>query len=122
VEREAIARHDIAGATTGEVARDPEATAHRAVEHARRAAPRRLVHFDVDVVDFVDMPLSENTGRNSGLRFDTAMTALDVLLAGGDLAGVTISELNPHHGAEDGATLTAFVGRLAAALAHAVRA
>jgi hypothetical protein len=46
------------------------------------------------------------------------MAALDVLLTGEDLAGITISELNPHHGAEDGATLTAFAERLAASLAR----
>ena len=35
------------------------------------------MHFDVDVVDFVDLPLSENTGHNVGLPFDTACAALE---------------------------------------------
>ena len=30
-----------------------------------------LVHFDVDVIDFSDVPLSENTGRGIGVPFDT---------------------------------------------------
>ena len=80
---------------------------------------RRLVHFDVDVVDFVDEPLSENTGRNSGLSFEAAMTALAELVAVEGLLAVTVTELNPHHGAEDGATLGVFAERLAAVLGDA---
>jgi arginase len=58
---------------------------------------RILVHFDVDVIDFTDVPLSENTGRNQGLAFDHALRALDRLLAAPCLAGLTITELNPDH-------------------------
>jgi arginase len=81
------------------------------VDAARRAADGRpfLVHFDVDVIDFSDEPLSENTGRGIGIPFDTAFAALDLLLA--DAIGLTITELNPHHGAD----LQRFVDRLAAA-------
>ena len=77
------------------------------------------MHFDVDVIDFVDMPLSENTGRNYGLSFAAAMDALEVLLADRRLAGLTVTELNPHHGAADGSTVRAFVERLAGALTRA---
>ena len=66
---------------------------------------RLLVHFDVDVVDFTDAPLSENTGRNEGLALDAAFAALSVLLSGERLSALTVTELNPLHGAEDGATL-----------------
>ena len=74
-----------------------------------------LVHFDVDVIDFSDVPLSENTGRGIGIAFDRAFAALDVLLAHEALLGLTITELNPHHGAEDGSDLRRFVDRLAGA-------
>ena len=63
----------------------------------------------LDVIDFSDEPLSENTGRGIGIPFDTAFAALDVLLA--DAIGLTITELNPHHGAN----LERFVDRLAGA-------
>jgi arginase len=82
------------------------------VDAARRAAngPRPfLVHFDVDVIDFSDEPLSENTGRGIGIPFDSAFAALDVLLA--NAISLTITELNPHHGAD----LQRFVDRLAGA-------
>jgi arginase len=74
-----------------------------------------LVHFDVDVIDFSDVPLSENTGRGIGIAFDAAFAALDVLLAHEALLGVTITELNPHHGAEDGSDVRRFADRLAGA-------
>lgn len=40
-----------------------------------------LVHFDVDVIEFTDTPLSENWGRTEGLTFADAMPALRRLLA-----------------------------------------
>jgi arginase len=80
-----------------------------AVQQALASSRPCLVHFDVDVIDFSDEPLSENTGRGIGIPFDTAFAALDVLLA--DAIGLTITELNPHHGAD----LQRFVDRLAGA-------
>jgi arginase len=74
-----------------------------------------LVHFDVDVIDFSDVPLSENTGRGIGIGFDAAFAALEVLLAHEALLGLTITELNPHHGAEDGSDVRRFAERLAGA-------
>ena len=74
---------------------------------------RLLVHFDVDVVDFTDSPLSENTGRNEGLAFEPALRALRKLLASPKLAALTITELNPVH-AEEGSEA---IGRLVAAVA-----
>jgi arginase len=101
-EREAIARRQLAIVAVDEVAADPEAAAARALALLEPRCERLLVHFDVDVVDFTDTPLSENTGRNEGLPFTTALAALRPLLASPLLAGLTIAELNPDH-AEKGA-------------------
>ena len=76
-----------------------------------------LVHFDMDVIDFTDQPLSENTVRNQGLPFTHTMRALRVLLGGRRLSARTITELNPNHGAEDGSTVALFVATLASAVA-----
>ena len=70
------------------------------------------MHFDVDVVDFLDQPLSENTGHNIGLPFATAVDALAVLVAGPGFAGLTVTEHNPLHGAEDGSTTRALASAL----------
>ena len=80
-EREAIARRRLAIVAVDEVAADPEAAAARALALLEPRCERLLVHFDVDVVDFTDTPLSENTGRNEGLPFATALRALRPLLA-----------------------------------------
>jgi arginase len=75
-----------------------------------------LVHFDVDTVDFTDLPLSENTGRNKGLAFEAALRALGTLLGSGLLGAVTVTEFNPDHGEEDGSTARALAEGLADAL------
>jgi arginase len=82
---------------------------------ARRATDGRpfLVHFDVDVIDFSDVPLSENTGRGIGIAFEAAFDALDLLLAAEGFLGLTVTELNPHHGADGGADVARFATRLA---------
>jgi arginase len=113
-EREAISRRGLATVPVDEVAADPEAAAARALSLLESRCERLLVHFDVDVVDFTDTPLSENTGRNEGLPFATALRALRPLLASPLLAGLTITELNPDH-AEDGAGA---IERLASAVAE----
>jgi arginase len=99
------------------VARDPKGEARRAIDEFASRFDRLLVHFDVDVIDFTDAPLSENTGRNEGLPFEAAMAALSVLLAADNLSALTVTELNPLHGDEEGQTLGRFAGRLAEGLA-----
>ncbi len=101
-EREAIDRLGISVVGVDEVAADPTAAAGRALALLETRADRILVHFDVDVVDFTDTPLSENTGRNEGLPYDTAARALAALLRTPRLAALTVTELNPAH-AEEGA-------------------
>jgi arginase len=101
-EREVIDRRGISVMAAAEVAAEPDAAATRARELMEARCDRLLVHFDVDVVDFTDMPLSENWGRNQGLPYEAAMRALDALVASPRLAALTVTELNPDH-AEDGA-------------------
>jgi arginase len=108
-EQEAIDRLGIASVDAADV------SAATAAEAAGRF-DRYLVHFDVDVVDFLDQPLSENTGHNIGLPFATAVEALSALVAGPGFAGLTVTEHNPLHGAEDGSTTLALATALQRAL------
>jgi arginase len=101
-ERETIERHSIDVVAVDEVSADPAAAAARALELLDDRAERLLVHFDVDVIDFTDVPLSENPGRNEGLAYDDAVRALEILLRAPRLAGLTVTELNPGH-TEEGA-------------------
>ena len=105
------------GITVAEVATDPEGTARRALTDFGSRFDRLLIHFDVDTIDFTDMPLSENTGRNEGLSFEQAIRALTVLVTTEKLGALTITEINPEHGEQGGATLDRFVTALAKLLA-----
>jgi arginase len=116
-ERDAIAARDLQPIGVDRLRADPPAAAREALRRATAGGRRFLVHFDVDVIDFSDVPLSENTGRGIGVGFDAALAALGALVAHEALLGLTVTELNPHHGAPDGAD----VARLARALAGALR-
>jgi arginase len=113
-EQQAIEQHRIAAIPLAEVVANPQAAAERALA---RVPDRFLLHFDVDTVDFVDLPLSENTGHNIGMPFETARTALAALAADERLVALTVTEHNPAHGAEDGAASAALAAALAAAIA-----
>lgn len=101
-EREAIERLQLTTVACEEVGADPQAAGHKAMRALEGHAERILVHFDVDLVDFTDTPLSENTGRNEGLPYATVIQALHTVLQHPRIAGLTLTELNPHH-AEEGA-------------------
>jgi arginase len=92
----AIGERGLAVVAVDRVGADPEAAALEA-RRRLRGCDRVVVHFDVDVIDFTETPLSENWGRNEGLSFDNALRAFSVLVADPALAGVTITELNPDH-------------------------
>jgi arginase len=78
---------------------------------------RFLIHFDVDVVDFNDLPLAENYSKNKGLSYDQTLELLEVLLESPKFAGLTVTEINPDHGAEDGSTIQKFAQDLSRLLA-----
>ena len=116
-EHNVIKRHGIVAIPVDQVAAAPEAAAVAALAALPDAVDSVLVHFDVDIVDFVDLPLSEERVRNRGLTFSQAMRALSILLSDERFAALTVTELNPDHGAEDGSTLEVFVQGLGAAFA-----
>jgi arginase len=101
-ERTVIERREIRVIPVDDVAAGPEHAARRARQLIEDRCDRLLLHFDVDVIDFTDTPLSENWGRNEGLAYNDAISALRTLLTSPRLAGLTITELNPDH-AEEGA-------------------
>ena len=75
-----------------------------------------VVHFDVDVLDFVDFPIADNAyQRNQGLAFADALEALRVFAGSPGFGGLVVSEVNPDH-APDSAVIADFVDGLARAL------
>lgn len=114
-EREVITRRNVKTVPVEDVAATPEDAAHAALA-LLQDVDHLLIHFDVDVIDFTDAPLSENTGRNEGLTLNQALRALRVFTTHPAFAALTITELNPLHGEEDGSTLERFVAGLVEAL------
>lgn len=113
-EREHVARLALSTVSAKQVADDPVA-AVRAALAALRDRRSLAVHFDVDLIDFGQVPLSEHTGANQGIAFEPALAALGELLLDPRVRIVTITEHNPLHGASDGSDTR----RLANALAEA---
>ncbi len=72
------------------------------------------VHFDVDVLDFTDAPLAENTdGRNSGPTLDQAAVALGIAASDPRFRAMSIGELNPTRSAGDPDAIPRFVSTVA---------
>jgi arginase len=115
-EREIIESRGISEIRLADVAADPAGAAQSIVDGWAKRFDRLLVHLDVDVLDYLSMPLAENTRRNEGLRFGQLMAALQPLLCAPNWAALTICEINPDHGEKDGSTLRAFTEVLADAL------
>jgi arginase len=115
-EREQIQTLGVRRLAVEAVSADPVTTAQDAVAIMEAGHDRYLVHLDVDVIDFTDAPLSENTGRGIGLPFETAMAALSALVRSDRLAALTVTELNPQHAAAEEGLLERFAQSLATAL------
>jgi arginase len=77
-----------------------------------------VVHVDVDVLDFTDAPLAENTdGRNTGPTLAALQAALEVVQRQRHPRILSVGELNPTRSAGEPAALRRFASALAAVLA-----
>jgi arginase len=75
------------------------------------------VHVDVDVLDFIDAPLAENTDcRNTGPTLDQLGQALQAAARDPRLRALSIGELNPTRSAGAPDTIPRFIRMLAATL------
>jgi arginase len=100
------------------MASDPVGSARTALSPLA-ACDGLAVHFDVDLVDFLDAPLAENTDRGIAPSLTTCGEALRELLADTRVRALTITEFNPHHGSQDGDTTQRLLDVLVNALCGA---
>jgi arginase len=117
-EREQVAALGISVTTQADLVADPAAAAAAAL----RALPEApfAVHVDVDVLDFTDAPLAENTsGRNIGPTLDQLGAALKVIVADPRWRALSIGEINPTRSAGDPGVLTRFVDTVTDVLTYA---
>lgn len=75
-----------------------------------------LIHFDVDVLDFVDSPLADVPHYEHGLSLSDAMTSLRLLVASRLFGGLVVTEINPDHADAEGASIGRFVAALVSAI------
>jgi arginase len=104
----------------------PVVDVQMAASDPRRAAQAALsplsacdglaVHFDVDLVDFLDAPLAENTDRGPAPSLTACGEMLNELLADTRVRALSVTEFNPHHGAKDGSATQRLVETLASCL------
>ena len=98
-----------------EVIADPRAAGRRAL--AALAHRHLVVHFDVDVLDALDLPLADIATYGTGLRLDHVAPLLRTLVADPRVVGMTVVEANPDHD-PDGTSIRRLVTAVAAALAE----
>jgi arginase len=80
------------------------------------------VHLDVDVLDFTDAPLAENTdGRNSGPRLDQVVSALRIAARDPRFRSLSIGELNPTRSAGDPDAIRRFILSIASVVESIAR-
>ncbi len=92
--------------------------ATEALGYLEGKAERFVVHFDVDVIDFVGFPVADVPQHKAGLTFLETMSCLEVFTTSPSFGGLVITEFNPDHADEEGALAAAFVRGLAGALAQ----
>lgn len=97
---------------------DPVLAARSALDPLRDAETV-TVHFDCDVVDFVDAPLAENAAKGLAPSLDATGAALAEVLADARVVALTLTEFNPHHGAADGEDTRRLVDTLVSAITAA---
>ena len=119
-ERAQVAALNISVTTQADMITDPAAAATAALRELPEAP--FAVHIDVDVLDFTDAPLAENTsGRNIGPTLDQLAAALTTVVADPRWRALSIGELNPTRTAGDPSELSRLVAVLTDVLAHADR-
>jgi arginase len=85
----------------------------RAVESARETLASYIdgdqpywLHFDVDVIDFFDVPVADVPIYGDALPFEDAISAVSVFACDPRCIGMTVTEFNPDHGHPDGREAT----------------
>jgi arginase len=115
-ERGEIERLGLTRFALEDVRDDPEGAARQALDLVATRSDRYAIHLDVDIVDFTDAPLSEHPSRNTGLKLDEMLRALNVLASDPGLVAITLTELNPHNAASDDGMLERFVASFSEAI------
>jgi arginase len=97
---------------------DPLWTAQEALTCAARY-DLLLIHFDVDVLTYVECPIAENVHRCEELNLEEIGAILGLLLKAPNWRALTVTEVNPDHAPDEAAILGRLNAMLAASLGSA---
>jgi arginase len=75
-----------------------------------------IVHFDVDVLDFLDCPLADQP-EDRGLPLREAIECLAVFAGSSTFGGLVVTEINPDHADAEGRAVQSLAQGLATAIA-----
>ncbi|MBW2536238.1 MAG: arginase family protein, partial [Deltaproteobacteria bacterium] len=109
-----LAEHAIRSLPVAEVSDDVTGAATRALA-VLTSHSHVLVHFDVDVLEFVGFPAGNIPQYGAGLTLGEAAEALSVFAAAPRFAGLVVTEFNPDRD-RDGTYAAALVDTLAGAV------
>jgi arginase len=118
-EAQVIADHRLPVVDVQKAASDPLRGA-RAALSPLSACDGLAVHFDVDLVDFHDAPLAENTDRGIAPSLTACGAMLRELLSDTRVRALTVTEFNPHHGSANGSTTQRLLEILVSCLGSSV--
>jgi arginase len=118
-EAEVISDRELPVVDLQSTASDPLGSA-RAALLPLSACDGLALHFDVDLVDFLDAPLAENTDRGIAPSLTACGAMLSELLTDARVRALTVTEFNPHHGSEDGSTTQRLLEVLVSCLGSSV--
>lgn len=115
-ERDQVERLGLSWGSAESLAASPAAQMDLALEWA--GARSFAIHLDLDTLDFIDLPLAENTdARNAGPSLAALATALNRGCAAEGFRVLSVGELNPARAAGTPEAIPRFIEAIAGALA-----
>jgi arginase len=91
-----LREHEVRSFPAAALRHDPDATVRAVLAGIPPGVPR-IVHFDVDAVDSIDLPLAHYPHFNAGVSLATATRVLAGLCRPEGLVALVLTEVNPLH-------------------------
>jgi len=102
-ERASVDRLGLRVVDTAEAIADPAGSMRSLLHGWAEDYDAVLVHLDVDLVNFLELPLSEQITRVGGMPLAAAAEGVRTALRVDTAAGLTVTEANPDHDPDGGA-------------------
>jgi arginase len=115
-ERAAVADLGLRVVDTTDAIADPAGSMSSILDGWAEEYDAVLVHLDVDLINFMELPLSEEITRVGGMPLAAVAEGVRTALRVGNAAGLTVTEANPDHD-PDGSAVNDLVATITTVLA-----